>query len=153
MHIYPPPCDQDCNLWVNLKAANNSSIQMLGVIQVDIEIWGQTVQNKGVVIVQEVMDLQMPLILGMNLLREIDQQMAKDLGPLYWKQLPHKSGSMLRSILRQCRAQAGAAELQGLMGKIQIPCVQPIKTEAVHEVVIPLPKGTHYNLHGVTVMI
>lgn len=70
-------------------------------------------------------------------------------------QLPHKSGSqiMLRRVLCQCRAQARVSELQGRVGRIQVPPVLPIKIGAGHEAVIPLLVETHHNLQRVTVMV
>lgn len=62
--------------WVNLKTANKSAIQTLGVVQVDMEIWNWVIWNKGVVLVQEVMDSQAPVILGINVL--IDQQLPHE---------------------------------------------------------------------------
>lgn len=71
---------------MNLKAFYNSPIQTLDVIQIDVDVWGQTVEKKGVVGVQEAMDSQVPIILGMNVLRV--RQMAQEVGPLYRKELP-----------------------------------------------------------------
>lgn len=82
----PPTVQKGHALLVNLKAANNSPVQTLGVIQVDIEIWGQTVKKRVVVVVQEALDPQ--VILSMNVLQECDQEMAQELGPIYCKGLP-----------------------------------------------------------------
>lgn len=71
---------------MNLKAFYNSPIQTLDVIQIDVDVWGQSVEKKGVVVVQEAMDSQVPIILGMNVLRV--RQMAQEVGPLYRKELP-----------------------------------------------------------------
>lgn len=70
----------------------------------DIEVWEWTVRKKGVV-VQEAMDPQVTVILGINVLQELDQQIAWDLGPLYWKGSISRVATIaaLRKILHQCR--------------------------------------------------
>lgn len=50
------------------------------MIQVDIEVWGQTVKKKGGA---RSMDLQVAIISVMNVLQELEQQMAQERGPLY----------------------------------------------------------------------
>lgn len=88
---------------MNLKAFYNSPIQTLDVIQIDVDVWGQTVEKKGVVVVQEAMDSQVPIKLGMNVLRV--RQMAQEVGPLYRKELPgvRPAQTALRRTLQQCR--------------------------------------------------
>lgn len=58
-------------MWVHLKAANNLQIQTLGVLKADIEMWGQTVRKKGMVVVQNVIDCNVPVILGMNVVQDL----------------------------------------------------------------------------------
>lgn len=43
----------------------------------DIAVWGQKVREIRVVVVEEAMDPQVPVILGMNVLQELDQQIAR----------------------------------------------------------------------------
>lgn len=63
-------------------------VRKLGVIQIDVEVCGWTVKKKRVVVVQEAINPQVSVILGMNVLQELDQQMVQDMGLLYWKELP-----------------------------------------------------------------
>lgn len=53
----------------------------------DVEVWGWAVRKKGVVVVQEAMDPQVPVILGMYVLKQLDRQMAQVIEPLNWKGL------------------------------------------------------------------
>lgn len=136
----PVTVQPDCTYWVNLKAGNNSAIQTLGVIRVDIE--GQSFRKRGY---------------GTGgygptsacLTREeyvVGNLPADELGPLYWKQLTYKSSpqAMLRRVLLQSREKARAAELPGQVGKVHVPTALPLKIEADHAVVVLLPVGTHY---------
>lgn len=116
------------------------------------------------VIVQKAMDPQVSVVLGMKVLQELDRfikgvikglDLSRELGPLYWKGLPNKSNSqaILWRVFCRCRTQAEAAELQGGVGKIQVPPTLPIKIGAGWKVVKSLPMGTHHSPQGVTRMV
>lgn len=74
---FPTTLYESSATWVNLKAAKNSSNETLRVIQVDVELCGWTVKKKGEVVVQEAMEPQVPIILGMNVLQELDRHIAQ----------------------------------------------------------------------------
>lgn len=58
---------------------------MLGMTQIDVEVWGWTINRKGVVVVQEAIDPHLSVILGINVLPELDRKMTKEIRSLYWK--------------------------------------------------------------------
>lgn len=50
---------------------------MLGVMQVYVEVWGKTVKKKGVVVVQEAINSQVSVILGMNILKGLGRWLRR----------------------------------------------------------------------------
>ncbi|XP_073718876.1 uncharacterized protein [Misgurnus anguillicaudatus] len=62
-----------CN-WLQLKAANGLDIPYLGYAEVNVEVLGKVIPNKGILIVKDTPDLQaktnMPGVLGMNIISE-----------------------------------------------------------------------------------
>lgn len=136
-------------LWVKLKAANNSPIQTLGVIQEDIKIWGRTVKKRGWWWCCRKPWTPAPCYLRLEcfagggsadslgaraLILEVITKQELDPG-------------------HQCRTQAQVAELGVRIGKVQVTPSLPIKIEVRYEVVLSLLVGSHYNLQGVTMMV
>ncbi|XP_069840942.1 uncharacterized protein [Dendropsophus ebraccatus] len=152
---FPSSLHQGSTEWVNLKAANSLPIPIVGVMQVDIELWGRFMKKKGVVVVQSAMDPEVPVILGMNVLKELDGLMAQELGPKYWKNVPNLKPPQvaLQRSLKQCRMQATLSCLVGKVGCVRVPCSTSLEVPAGHEVVVPLPVGTSHQLLGATVMV
>ncbi|XP_069800966.1 uncharacterized protein [Dendropsophus ebraccatus] len=152
---FPSSLHQGSTEWVNLKAANSLPIPIVGVMQVDIELWGRFMKKKGVVVVQSAMDPEVPVILGMNVLKELDGLMAQELGPKYWKNVPNLKPPQvaLQRSLKQCRMQATLSCHVGKVGCVRVPCSTSLEVPAGHEVVVPLPVGTSHQLLGATVMV
>lgn len=60
--------------WLQLKAANGLDIPYLGYAEVDVEVLGKVIPNKGILVVKDTPDLQtktnIPGVLGMNIISE-----------------------------------------------------------------------------------
>ncbi len=62
-----------CN-WLQLKAANGLDIPYLGYAEVNVEVLGKAIPNKGILVVKDTLSLQSktntPGVLGMNIISE-----------------------------------------------------------------------------------
>lgn len=89
---------------IKLTAVNQTAIPVFGVAWMRMKLCGQDVGKKGVVLVEKPARRGAPVVLGMNVLRELDQLMFTKEGPGYWKKTTsHKpTQKAFQRLIRTC---------------------------------------------------
>lgn len=88
---------RDCR-WLGLKAANGLDIPYSGYIEVDVDILGQRILGRGVLVVMDPVNVTLqnrkavtPGLLGMNILSECYRVLFEQHGPQLFHSPPVKS--------------------------------------------------------------
>lgn len=139
---------------VRVTAANQQQIPVTGVVWMNVRLCGQEVGRKGILLVPETFKEDVPVIMGMNILRELDQIMFTKRGPGYWKQAtPHKpTQKAFQRLIRFCGTQKSVPAHQAV-GTIRAPGKATFTLPPGRETVLTLPVGTFRNLEGMEVFV
>lgn len=131
--------------WLRIKAANWLDIPYVGYLEVDIEVLGKVVPNRGILVVKDppgqLPQPNVPGILGMNVIRECYNELFRQHGPSLFD-LPFftegaSPGIMLSSIVTMCRLR------QAPLKQVRIRGWRPVCIPAGTVKIVPItcPQG------------
>ncbi|XP_075141571.1 uncharacterized protein LOC142217277 [Leptodactylus fuscus] len=139
---------------IKLTAVNQTAIPVFGVAWMRIELCGQDVGKKGVVLVEKPARDEAPVVLGMNILRELDQVMFSKEGPGYWKKATsHKpTRRAFQRLIRACGI-CKSTPVGKPIGTVYAPYGTTCTVPPRQEKIIRMPIGGNRKLNGIDVLI
>lgn len=144
----------DMGTVIKLTAVNQTAIPVFGVAWMRMKLCGQDVGRKGVVLVENSARCGAPVVLGMNVLRDLDRLMFTKEGPSYWKKTTsHKpTQRAFQRLIRTCGVCKSTPDDKPV-GTVYAPyggaCIVPPRQEKL----IRMPVGGQRKLNGIGVLI
>ncbi|XP_063794633.1 uncharacterized protein LOC134949857 [Pseudophryne corroboree] len=139
--------------FITLTAANNLPIPVVGVVWMEMVVCGRELGRKGLLVVSSPGLSHGPVILGMNVLRHLDQLLFQENGPQYWRNLgvQRPVQQALQQVGRRGTRALGTIEEH--LGLLKVGHHQRLELPPRQEVLIPLEVRTHQRLNGMEVMV
>lgn len=134
----------------NLVAANGLTIPYIGYIEVDLQICGQKIANRGVLIVKDTDSKSWPGLIGMNIIKDCRDLLINQAGEDYFSGL---GGSAENRVWQQtfkiCDDLLKFGDESGKLGFVSCPRGKRIEVPARSEVLVealtrPSPDGRNY---------
>lgn len=137
--------------WLNLKAANNLPIPVVGVTWMSIKVYGQTLNRVGVVVTRDASFSDIPVVLGMNALKELDLTRLLREASTERSKRPE---TQLQNLVNACRAvQTSRDKYTEKVGVVRLPACQRVTIQPRQELVCPFPIVARRHVEGATVMV
>lgn len=137
--------------WISLKAANNMPIPVVGVTWMSMAVCGQTLARVGVIITRDASFSEIPVVLGMNVLKELDlTSLLREAS----SQVSEQWGTQIQNLVNVCQA-AHTLGRKGTekVGVIRLPARHRVIIPPRQELVCPLPVVARRHIRGATVMV
>ncbi|XP_075719715.1 uncharacterized protein LOC142760414 [Rhinoderma darwinii] len=143
------------NPWLTLTAANNLPIPVVGMTWLDMELFGKSIPRQAVLVVPNYARPGVPVIIGMNILRELDGLLLREMGTVYWERVGGNTRvqQSLQQLQRICRQKERVAQEEGQVGTIRSSRGKPLQLPPRQELTLPLEVKTHLRLRNATVIV
>ncbi|XP_068122518.1 uncharacterized protein [Hyperolius riggenbachi] len=141
--------------WIELAAANNLPIPVKGIIWMDVEIGEEQLGKRGIMVVKGQPSSETPIIVGMNILQDLDGRLFSQYGHRYWQKVSRQQEErrVFQNLIKTCSAIRNAKRCKGRIGVIRAPCEKGLSVPPRSEVVMQVAVGSNCQIAGLTVMV
>ncbi|XP_075128097.1 uncharacterized protein LOC142201168 [Leptodactylus fuscus] len=127
---------------------------VVGVVWMAVRACGQDLGQKGIILTEGQYNRVVPAIMGMNILKELDQLLFNKEGPDYWKQTANDrpTQKVFQHLIRTSGLRRNGGN-QYPVGKIRVPRRTKITLPPKRETVLTLSVGAHRKLDDIEVLV